>query len=1058
MPALRKPRNQKQPLGLNQMVAATSDSRVKLCRRCGAPLAGDELAGNCPRCLATALLSPDRPGPEMTLAMPVLRRLGDYELLEEVARGGMGVVFRARQVKLDRIVAVKVLRDAWLATPTQVKRFQAEAANAAKLKHPNIVSVHEVGEQGGQHFFAMDLVEGKNLAELTHEGPLPPRQAAELVTKVAKAVQHAHEQGVLHRDLKPSNVLLDAQGEPHVTDFGLARPMDDESSLTLTGQVLGTPGYMAPEQAKGGGAVGPAADVYGLGALLFHLLTGRAPFAGASAAETLTQVLQAEPLSPRLLNPTVPMDLAAVCGKCLAKSAGQRYASAGELAEDLRRFLDGRATRARPAGVVERGVRWCRRKPALAGALACALLLLILVAVGAPIAAYRINRERIIVRQSLYAADMRVVQQAIEEGDLGRARELLAQHVPRQAEADLRGFEWRYFSYRARGDQIATISSGVTNVRHLAVASDGRLLAVDRSVYDAVSGAALTDQRLEEGDRAMAFAPDSHILLISGRDGLKRRDFSTGKQVLLAPREGDVSAVAFSPSGRWLAVGSSRDLKLYDARAWTLIRRNINLRFEPSFAAKALAFSPDESMLVTAAGDPRPDASHLECWEVPSLKRLSFPPNTVKNATCICFSPDGRQFFTGGWDGVLRVWDAQTRIELPNRRSVQHHRSWIADMAFLPGTNQLVTAGSDRCIRLWSTELAERPVTLRGHTREINAMVMTTNRMIFSLSELGMINKWSARLALQGEFLSPEGQGFLPVGLSSDGQVAVTLADGRLQFWDLSHRVFTEIASRRWETDEFKNVRVDPDRQREAISISSDLKWLARVRPNRPTQLWNVRERTLQTLPIVGKAPSFAIFSPDSKYLALPMATHAVAVWNLGTGRQLASIPCPDPYEARMSIAAVADILALAARTNVLLWDLQTQRRVGQFDIEGDLSIALSPDARLLANGSKDQKVRLYDCQTGRMIAPPLLGHLSGVERVAFAPDGRTLVSASRQWVKLWNLATRREVASYQQPARVLLTTFSTDGSTLLTSDGAGRFIQIWRAPALPGTEHLSHL
>jgi len=429
----------------------------------------------------------------------------------------------------------------------------------------------------------------------------------------------------------------------------------------------------------------------------------------------------------------------------------------------------------------------------------------------------------------------------------------------------------------------------------------------------------------------------------------------------------------------------------------------------------------------------------------------------VKNATCICFSPEGRQFFTGCWDGVVRVWDAQTRIELPNRRSVQHHRSWIADMAFLPGTHQLVTAGSDRCIRLWGTELAERPVTLRGHTREINAMVIATNGVIFSLSELGMINRWSARLAQQGEFLSQEGQRFLPVGLSHDGQVVVTLRDGTLQFWGLSQREFTEIDSRRWESDEFKYVRVNSDRQSQAISISSDLKWLARVRPDQPAQLWNVSERTLQTLPIVGRLPSFAVFSPDSKYLALPIAPHAVAVWNLETGRQLASIPCPDLLEPRISIAAVADILALSARTNVLLWDLQTQRRVGQFDIVGNRSIALSADARLLATGSVDQMVRLYDCQTGRMIASPLLGHLSGVERVAFAPDGRTLVSASRQWVKLWNLATRREVASYQQPARVLLTTFSTDGSTLMTSDGAGRFIQIWRAPPLDETGDLSH-
>ncbi|MCC7373582.1 MAG: serine/threonine protein kinase, partial [Verrucomicrobiales bacterium] len=224
-------------------MGTTAERQPRRCHRCGEPLAVGDLAGNCLRCLSTLLLLPEPADGVESSPSPVIRRLGDYELLEEVARGGMGVVFRARQVSLDRTVAVKVLRDAWLATPMQVKRFQAEAANAAKLKHPNIVAVHEVGEQGGQHYFAMDLIQGMNLAEATREGPLTSRRAAELLRKVAEAAQHAHREGVLHRDIKPSNVLLDARGEPHVTDFGLARPLDGESSLTLTGQVLGTPGY-----------------------------------------------------------------------------------------------------------------------------------------------------------------------------------------------------------------------------------------------------------------------------------------------------------------------------------------------------------------------------------------------------------------------------------------------------------------------------------------------------------------------------------------------------------------------------------------------------------------------------------------------------------------------------------------------------------------------------------------------------------------------------------------------------------------------------------------------
>lgn len=411
-------------------MANSSEMELKVCHRCGEPLAGDELSGNCPRCLAALLLSPETPPPAEPSSVPVLRRLGDYELLEEVARGGMGVVFRARQVSLGREVAVKLLRDAWLATPVQVKRFRAEAANAAKLKHPNIVAVHEVGEQDGQHYFAMDLIKGTNLAEATREGPLPPRRAAELVRKVAEAVQHAHQQGVLHRDVKPSNVLLDAEGEPHVTDFGLARPMDDESSLTLTGQILGTPGYIAPEQAKGGGTVGPAADVYGLGALLFHLLTGRAPFVGASAAETLTQVLQQEPLSPRLLNPTVSVDLAAVCLKCLRKAPRERYGSAGELAADLERFLGNETTHARPAGPVERGVRWCRRKPALALTLAALLVVGLMGGAGILMEWRRAEAESLKFRSRSYVADMELANLALHEGDLGIAQGLLRRYWP----------------------------------------------------------------------------------------------------------------------------------------------------------------------------------------------------------------------------------------------------------------------------------------------------------------------------------------------------------------------------------------------------------------------------------------------------------------------------------------------------------------------------------------------------------------------------------------------------------------------------------------------------
>ncbi len=326
-------------------------------------------------------------------------------------------------------------------------------------------------------------------------------------------------------------------------------------------------------------------------------------------------------------------------------------------------------------------------------------------------------------------------------------------------------------------------------------------------------------------------------------------------------------------------------------------------------------------------------------------------------------------------------------------------------------------------------------------------MTLDSHGTIFTIGGDGIIKKWSARTAERGEFLSETGQRLLPLGLSADGRVAVTLADGALKFWDVSQPEFKEIVSRRWQIDRFKEVRVDSDRIRQTVAISHDLMWLALIRANCPAQLWNVSERTAQTLPITRGPYAFAVFSPDSKLLALPLSTNMVALWDLTSRRQVASVPMPRVHEQVVSFAAGAKILAIGGRTNVLLWDIRSGQPLKEMEIEGDSTIAISPDGELLATGDTDQRVRLYDCRTGKELRPPLRGHLSGVERVSFSPDGRTLVSASRQWVKLWNVATWREVASYEQPARVLVAAFSNDGTTLLTSDGAGRFIQVWRAP-----------
>jgi tRNA A-37 threonylcarbamoyl transferase component Bud32 len=298
------------------------------------------------------------------VSKPLQGEFGDYELLEEVARGGMGVVFKARQKGLNRIVALKMILPGKLARPEDLQRFRTEAEATARLQHANIVTVHEVGEVDGQHFYSMDFIEGPSLSKRLAHGPLPGRLAARLVMTAADAIYHAHSHGILHRDLKPSNILLDAQEEPHITDFGLAKKLDCDSSQTRTGLVMGTPSYMAPEQAAGKvKELGPACDVYGLGAVLYELLTGRPPFHSDTAMDTLAHVLERDPAPPRLLNPKVDRDLETICLKCLEKDPRNRYGSAAALAQDLKHYLAGESISASSFNVLDRLARTLDRSP-----------------------------------------------------------------------------------------------------------------------------------------------------------------------------------------------------------------------------------------------------------------------------------------------------------------------------------------------------------------------------------------------------------------------------------------------------------------------------------------------------------------------------------------------------------------------------------------------------------------------------------------------------------------------------------------------------------------------
>ena len=322
-----------------------------------------------------------KPSAHQQSAAPVLgQRIADYELIEKIAQGGMGVVYKARQVSLNRIVALKMIRSGELADEEEINRFRVEAEAAAQLHHPGIVPIYQIGSEGGQHYFSMAFVEGQSLAGAIREQPMPPRLAAKYVMEVARATHYAHEQGIIHRDIKPANVLLDKNGKPMVTDFGLAKQIQADHQLTMSGQILGTASFMSPEQARGDQRqIGPQSDVYSLGALLYTLLTQRPPFTGDNPLDILLDVLSKDPDAPSSSNLGVSRDVETICLKCLEKKPGKRYATAADLADDLDRFLTGRPIVARPVRVWERCFRWCRRKPAFASAI-------VLAVVGLPLA------------------------------------------------------------------------------------------------------------------------------------------------------------------------------------------------------------------------------------------------------------------------------------------------------------------------------------------------------------------------------------------------------------------------------------------------------------------------------------------------------------------------------------------------------------------------------------------------------------------------------------------------------------------------------------------------
>jgi WD40 repeat protein/tRNA A-37 threonylcarbamoyl transferase component Bud32 len=680
----------------------------------------------------------------------VPQAFGDYEVLGEIARGGMGVVYRARQVSLGRLVALKMINSAQLASAIELARFRAEAQAAAGLDHAHIVPVYEVGAHAGQPYFSMKLIEGGTLADALRHGDVPNvHTAARLVATVARAVHYAHQRGILHRDLKPANILLSmnrappggadavlagsvrlTECVPHVSDFGLAKQLQGDSALTQAGILLGTPCYVAPEQAAGS-AVTTAADTYSLGAILFELLTGRPPFRGATPTETVRQVLEQAPTRPRALRPELPVDVQVICLKCLEKDPTQRYASAEAVADDLERFLRGEPIQARPAGPAERLRRWARRNPPLAILSAIVALLLVLLALGLTLAIIQLNAGLEESRQLLAAT-----KEARDEGTVRLGRALLEQA---RANRRVRAIGHRVTSLRLLdqasrqfaevtldADTAATTAAELRNevIACLALTDLEEVGRVHEAYPPGTAYIAedLCRQRYALADRAgviricrfsdrqetmpslpglspvglILFSPDGRFLL---QQALPQADRgapfrvwdlsgSQGRLVVQDSTAGTVAAAAFRPDGVQLAVRTADgSVGILDTASGDVQHRL------PAGSARdgALALHPDRPWLALVDGT---TVRVINVADGRDIARLAHP-GAVES---VDWHPGGRLLAVGCRDGWVHLWDAMDTQRIWSRAG---HRTAITGVSFHPSAPVLTSCDEGRRMRLW---------------------------------------------------------------------------------------------------------------------------------------------------------------------------------------------------------------------------------------------------------------------------------------------------------------------------------------------------------------------
>ncbi len=1016
-----------------------------------------------------------------------LPHIPSYEVLGELGRGGMGIVYQVRQSRPGRMVALKMISAAAGAGTDELARFCTEAEALARLQHPNIVQIHEVGEHQGQPYLVLELVDGESLARKLNGGPVPSGTAAQLVETLARAMHYAHGRGVVHRDLKPANVLLAEAGTPKITDFGLAKLLTGGANRTVSGAALGTPSYMAPEQAAGHvKQIGPTTHVYALGAILYELLTGRAPFRGSTPLETLAEVLREEPVPPRRLQPGVPRDLETICLKCLEKEPGRRYASALALADDLRRFQADEPIKARPIGRLGRVAKWARRKP-----LPAALVLLVALSLlgGTAVATFFAvwawasearaqvsaqkarasegraqasaeeakasearatenarraaakaaeaeqnarqaqDEKRTAVRR-LYVADMRLTQRTWEAHQPARVTELLDAQSPEHTDGiDLRGFEWHYWRRQTHFERLCL--DGYHGVA-LAYSADGSRLAAEYSV-----------------DRAV------HIL-----------DADTGRVLVrLRPvSNGYACATAMSPDGRLVVVANDQAY-LFDAATGRELRALGGHKLWPT----VLTFSPDGSRLAPGSGiwNNPAQVGEVKVWDPATGKQLF----EVKGLRCgvngLAYSPDGRLLAAACGDGAVRLWDAATgaeqRILGPRNQSPMFRAPYeMRRVVFRADGKQLAALTSDHTVTLWDTSSWGPRVLCHGGglAWPMGLAYSPDGKNVLTTGNGPTLHVWDAETGKHVLALRGHSGEIWYLSLRAGGREAATTAsDGTLRIWDLERARRCADAQGEVQGEAFPagpgcRTAFRPGTRRQFVTATAD----------GVLRLWDPdRGAAARTIAQHGAAVTDVCFSPTGDRIVSLGADDVARVWDVESGKPLCvfcghqkAVPGADPWAVpqRVAFAPAGDRVATAGQDGTArVWDAVTgaERLVLPGHAGGCGGVAFSPDGQRLATFGKYPTVlvHVWDAATGKKQAD-LKGHTGQVWQVAFSPDGKRLASASEDaTVRIWDVASaREELVLRGHAARVQSVAFSPDGTRVASASlWQGAEVKLWHLP-----------